>query len=175
MLLQNSAKRIWGAFKTRYFRAPFHQLVKETSLGSGVIFNRKEFITHSLLPLELSALRTFAPWQLLVILGSITLLALGIVNNTTYTLIILTSILSFIYMVDVVFNLFVTLKSLHFPPEISASPDELKKLKDKDLPLYSVLCPLSTKNPVCFQILWSHEEFGLSQIQTRYYAAPRRR
>jgi cellulose synthase/poly-beta-1,6-N-acetylglucosamine synthase-like glycosyltransferase len=100
------------------------------------------------LPLELSALRTFAPWQLLFILSAVVLLALGFVGNTTNTLIILTSVLSFIYLIDVVFNLFVTLKSLHFPPEISATPDELKRLKDKDLPVYSVLCPLYKESRV---------------------------
>ena len=34
------------------------------------------------------------------------------------------------------------LKSLHFPPEIKVEDSEIQKLDEKNLPIYTILCPL---------------------------------
>ncbi len=120
-----------------YVKLPVEQMI-----GAGVTFKKKHFVTHSTLPHNISALKTFAPWQIILLSLLIITTGWGLVANTTNTLITLTATLSFIYLLDVVFNFYVTLKSLHFPPEIIATSDELARIKDKDLPIYSILVPL---------------------------------
>jgi hypothetical protein len=85
-------------------------------VGAGVTYRRQSFITHSTLPHHLSALKTFAPWQVILIALLISGFGWGLAVNTIPTLVVLTSILSFIYLLDVIFNMYVTLKSLHSHP-----------------------------------------------------------
>ena len=118
------------------------QLPIEQMIGAGVTFKKKHFVTHSTLPHNISALKTFAPWQVILLSLLIITTGWGLVTNTTNTLITLTATLSFIYLLDVIFNFYVTLKSLHFPPEIIATSEELTSIKDKDLPIYTILVPL---------------------------------
>ncbi|GAB4027962.1 MAG: hypothetical protein Fur0011_7080 [Candidatus Microgenomates bacterium] len=120
-----------------YIKLPVKQM-----LGAGVTFKKNHFVTHSTLPHHISALKTFVPWQVTVISTLVIALGWGFVVEPINTLIALTATLSFIYLIDVLFNLYVTLKSLHFPPEIIATSDELARIKDKDLPIYSILVPL---------------------------------
>jgi glycosyltransferase involved in cell wall biosynthesis len=39
--LSRLGSRLWGTLKTRWYRSSFHQIVEVSSLGSGVVFNRK--------------------------------------------------------------------------------------------------------------------------------------
>lgn len=141
-ILTKLGAKLAGTVQTRFKHSPYHAVTSAVPLGSGVVYRRLRFITHTHLPLELSALRTFAPWQVLLGLGLILLSGLGLVLDPRATLIIATSILSFVYLLDVVFNLYVTLKSLHFPPELNFTPEELTQTRDRDLPLYTILVPL---------------------------------
>ncbi|MBP9669936.1 glycosyltransferase [Candidatus Woesebacteria bacterium] len=127
-------------------------------VGAGVTFRRKSFVTHSTLPHHLSALKTFAPWQVAIILTLVGSFGWGLVVNTIPTLIILTSLLSFIYLLDVIFNMFVTLKSLHFPPELTFSIEQIGNLKDSELPVYSILVPLYKEAGVLPHFITSMEK-----------------
>lgn len=120
-----------------YIKLPVEQM-----LGAGVTFKKNHFVTHSTLPHHISALKTFAPWQVTLISALVIAIGWGFVVEPISTLIALTATLSFIYLIDVLFNLYVTLKSLHFPPEIIATSDEIASIKDKNLPIYSILVPL---------------------------------
>lgn len=129
---------------SRLFSSPVYTTLPEGlgMVGAGLTFRRQEYITHSTLPHHYSALKTFASWQVVLISLLIASTGWGIVTATVPTLIVLTASLSFIYLLDVIFNLYVTLKSLHFPPEIIATSLELSKISNKDLPIYSILVPL---------------------------------
>jgi cellulose synthase/poly-beta-1,6-N-acetylglucosamine synthase-like glycosyltransferase/glycosyltransferase involved in cell wall biosynthesis/O-antigen/teichoic acid export membrane protein len=111
-------------------------------IGSGVSFRKNSYVTHTTLHHSKSAISTFVPWQIMLILGLATLIAAGFVFSPLNTAITLVAILSFVYLVDVFFNLFVIMKSLHMPPEISVGSDKLARLDAKKLPIYSILCPL---------------------------------
>jgi cellulose synthase/poly-beta-1,6-N-acetylglucosamine synthase-like glycosyltransferase/glycosyltransferase involved in cell wall biosynthesis/O-antigen/teichoic acid export membrane protein len=110
--------------------------------GSGVIHKGKRYITHTTLDHQTSALHTFHSWQKFAIFGIIALLGIGALLNLFTTALIFTAVLSTIYFIDVFFNLYLVAKSLYFPPEFSFSDDELDKLDNKKLPIYSVLVPL---------------------------------
>ncbi len=115
---------------------------KGSMTGAGVRYKGKHFITHSTLHHSKSAMTVITPSQrsfLLVLLG-ICLIGLGL--NALFTIQVFVAILSFIYFVDVIFNFFLILKSLHSPPEISPTNGDIALLKDKDLPVYTILCPL---------------------------------
>lgn len=114
----------------------------DSMLGSGVIYKNKKYITHTTLPHSESALYTFTLKQKLIILGLIAGALAGLILNPLNALIVIVAILSLIYFADVVFGAYVLAKSLHYPPELTFDGDELSNLKTKDLPTYSILCPL---------------------------------
>ncbi len=111
-------------------------------LGAGVAYKSRRFITHTHLPHDLSALYTLTGWQKVGIVSILTLVSLGLFLNLKMTAITLVALLSLIYFLDLIFSLRVLLKSLHFPPEIKISEKEIEALKDNNLPIYSILCPL---------------------------------
>lgn len=111
-------------------------------VGAGVAYRGKRFITHTHLPHNKSALHTFYPWQKISILALLLLIGVGMYINALASAIILTGILTFVYFLDFLFNLYVLLKSLYFPPELKISEDELNFLSDNELPVYTILCPL---------------------------------
>jgi cellulose synthase/poly-beta-1,6-N-acetylglucosamine synthase-like glycosyltransferase len=110
--------------------------------GAGLAFKRRRYITHTTLPYNQSAFHTLATWQKLVILSLLSLLVVGIASDVSLTLKVIIATLSSIYFLDVIFSLFLLVKSLHFSPEITVPSGELAKIKDSELPIYSILCPL---------------------------------
>ncbi len=111
-------------------------------LGAGVIHKRQRFITHTTLHDKHSAMKTFTSGQKVFIASIATIIVAGLLLNALLTVQIIVGILSLVYFIDVIFNFFLILKSLHSPPEITATPEELSALQDNELPIYSILCPL---------------------------------
>jgi len=131
---------------------------KDSMLGAGVMHKQKKMITHTTLHHSQSALTTFTLWQKALIAGLMVTAAIGLRLNFTLAIIIIVGILSGIYFIDVLFSLFVILKSLYFPPELSFKDSEVKKLKDNSLPVYSILCPLFHEAKVLPDFLKSIEK-----------------
>ncbi|QQR77298.1 MAG: glycosyltransferase [Candidatus Moraniibacteriota bacterium] len=140
----------WNAVKLRFReRAPL-RIHPETvgagkvqgMLGAGVAHNRKRFVTHSTLAHHSSALHTFVSWQKIVVISIALAFVVGVLLRPISTLIAVTAILTSIYFLDVLFNAFFVVRSLKKPPEVSFSDEELATLRDEQLPLYSILCPL---------------------------------
>jgi glycosyltransferase involved in cell wall biosynthesis/cellulose synthase/poly-beta-1,6-N-acetylglucosamine synthase-like glycosyltransferase/O-antigen/teichoic acid export membrane protein len=150
-----------GALKTKLAKRRIYHLKpegKDSMLGSGLAYKRNRFITHTTLPHHQSALVTFTVWQKLVVIGALGFLAFGFSKNSYQTAIAFVGVLSAIYFLDVLFNLFVLLKSLHFPPEIKISDEELEKIDNAKLPLYTILCPLYREARVLPQFARAMEE-----------------
>lgn len=134
-----------GAIRLKFRRGQIYALTptnKNSMLGAGMAYKRKRFITHTTLPQHKSALTTLKPWQIFVLFFLLGLSTAGFYINPHNTAIILVAVLSSIYFLDVFFNFFLVYKSLHFPPEIKTTDDELKKIDHSNLPIYSILCPL---------------------------------
>lgn len=116
---------------------------KEGSMiGAGVAFNRKRFITHTTLDHRYSASNTFMPWQRNVILISIAVFLIGLNSDPIGILSIAVAILSAVYFMDTLFNLYLVMRSLKNPPEIKSEECELDSLDAGSLPVYSIFCPL---------------------------------
>ncbi|MBM2818066.1 MAG: glycosyl transferase family 2 [Parcubacteria group bacterium] len=111
-------------------------------IGAGLAHKKKRFITHTTLHHSFSAIRTFAPWQKYALIIGIMALTAGFFFYPFRTAIAAMAILTTVYFIDVFFNLFLVVKSLHNPPEINFSADDIRAIDDKSLPIYSILCPL---------------------------------
>ncbi|MGI5841169.1 MAG: glycosyltransferase [Patescibacteria group bacterium] len=110
--------------------------------GAGVIHHRAKFITHTTLEHKYSAVHTLVLWQKIALLSIIALILGFLAISPLNTLIALTAILTFAYFIDLTFNLILILRSLHFPPEIEISSQKINTLRDKELPVYTILCPM---------------------------------
>ena len=123
---------------------PVHISPKNNSsmVGAGMGYKKKKYITHTTLPHHQSSVVTFTPVQKLIIWIAVVSVIFGLVLNLMGTLGVVIAVLSFIYFADTVFNLFLVLKSLHFPQEVTVDKNELARLEDKNLPVYTILCPL---------------------------------
>ncbi len=142
----------WNAVKLRFRgRSPLHihPEVKNVEserqgsmIGAGLAHNGKRFITHSTLSHTTSAIHTFSSRQKIGLLALFASFLLSLFLWPIPALIGGTAILSTIYFLDVFFNAFFVFRSLKTPPEVSFSSQELATLRDEDLPLYSILCPL---------------------------------
>jgi cellulose synthase/poly-beta-1,6-N-acetylglucosamine synthase-like glycosyltransferase/glycosyltransferase involved in cell wall biosynthesis/O-antigen/teichoic acid export membrane protein len=111
-------------------------------LGAGVVYKKRRFITHTTLHHSKSALVTFTFSQKLIIFLAISAFVIGLFLNSQTTAIVFIGLLSFVYFLDVFFGLYLVLKSLHHPPEITFDEKRLKRITDEYLPVYSILCPL---------------------------------
>lgn len=115
---------------------------KYSMLGAGIAHNGKRFITHTTLDQSISAIFTFATWQkifIAIFIGSITF---GLIYFPLNTIIVVILCLSSVYFIDTLFNLFLVMKSMHNPPEINFTEDEISNIDEAELPVYSILCPL---------------------------------
>ena len=126
--------------------------------GAGVEYQGKRYITHTTLPASLSALETFTWSQKLVIAFLALLLIGGLFINTLFTLQLFVGVISVLYFADTVFNLTLTLRSLHKPNEISVKQEDIDALAEKDLPIYSILCPLYKEAHVVPQFVQAIEK-----------------
>jgi cellulose synthase/poly-beta-1,6-N-acetylglucosamine synthase-like glycosyltransferase/glycosyltransferase involved in cell wall biosynthesis/O-antigen/teichoic acid export membrane protein len=122
-------------------------------MGAGIAHRRNRFITHTTLERNISAFSTVVPWQKYTFLAFGLSLLCGFLFWPIATGILIVSTLSIFYFSDMFFNLFLVLRSMKQPPEISFNIDELKALNDEELPVYSILCPLYKEANVLEQFL----------------------
>lgn len=115
---------------------------KGSMRGAGIRFNKKNYVTHTTLRFEKSSITTFTLMQKFILTALFAAILTGIIFNLLGTLKILIATLSTVYFIDVLFNFYVILRSLCIPQEITTDQDSLLKLEDKDLPVYTILCPL---------------------------------
>lgn len=113
-----------------------------TMIGAGIGYKKNKYITHTTLPHHASAMQTFILHQKIFLFLLVGLIIYGLVTDPLATGIISVAILSTVYFIDVLFNLYIILKSLYNPQEIQVSDAAIEKLNDADLPVYTILCPL---------------------------------
>lgn len=126
---------------------------KKNMRGAGVRHKKKQYVTHTTLPVTNSSIITFTRNQKFLIALILELSLLGFVINPVIAVSFVVAVLSFIYFSDTLFNLFVVLRSLHVPQEIVIGKTELSKLENKDLPVYTILCPLYKESHIIPQFL----------------------
>ncbi|HZE86815.1 MAG TPA: glycosyltransferase [Methylomirabilota bacterium] len=156
-LLQASWEIGMNSLMLRFFRRdiiPFHR-VKLQRKGRGFHYNGEEFIHHSLLSIKNSAFHRFSGMQILVLIGIFAILTLGLLINWHTTVLSFVAALTFLYFADLLFNLYLIIRSFSKPAEITISDEELATIADKDWPTYTVFCPLYKEWQVLSQFVTS--------------------
>ena len=115
---------------------------EKRAVGAGIIHQGRRFTTHTLLENEKSALETFKSWQKIALALIVGTFLLGLAKSPLFTGILVVTILSIVYFLDLLFSFYLLLKNLSFPCETKVKDSELKSLKEETLPIYSILCPL---------------------------------
>ena len=125
----------------------------ETMRGAGIGHNKRKYITHTTLPVRLSAIKTFSPFQVLFFLLTPVLLLFLLYLFPLPAARSVIAVLSIMYFIDAAFNLFVVLKSMNKTYELSVTDEELSKINESTLPVYTILCPLYKEAHVVPQFL----------------------
>lgn len=154
-------KRLYNnLIRTKFERFPTHSKPMSISpedlasmKGAGINYKTKRYITHSTLPFSLSAIRTFSLTQKLFLFAILLISVLGFIVSPLTTFKAIVTILSLMYFTDVVFNLFVVLRSLQSSDEITFTKQELDEINEDSLPIYTVLCPLYKEAHIFQQFL----------------------
>lgn len=133
---------------------------KNSMIGAGIRYKKKKYITHTTMAHGKTAIKTITANQKMILFFIILAIVIGFILYPLLTLQTIIGILSFIYFVDVLFNLYLILKSLTFPQELSTSTQEIENLSDKKLPIYTILCPLYKEARVLPHFLSSMEKLS---------------
>jgi len=143
-VLKTSWQIISGALRTKFSKRKMYLINPdgESSMGAGIVYKRKRFITHSQLPHHKSAIQVVTPIQKYVLIGILALIGVGLIINTHLTALIIIAAMTAVYFADSVFSLFIVGKSLTFPPEVTFDQETISKINDNNLPVYTILCPL---------------------------------
>jgi glycosyltransferase XagB len=121
--------------------------------GAGIEYKNIRYITHSSLPFSMSAIKTINGAQKFVLIA-LMVLTVGVFITMPITAFkVIAAILSLMYFGDVIFNLVVVLRSLQINKVISFTKEDLSKINDSDLPIYTVLCPLYKESHILPQFL----------------------
>lgn len=136
----------WLFYRKLSFRKkiPIHTQPTEKSnmVGAGVRYKRQHFTTHSTLSYRDSAIDSFTRRQKLFIAGLLATVVIGMFINAISTMQIIIAALSFFYLMDVFFNLFLVTNTVRGSSEITFTEEELQNLKNETLPTYTILCPM---------------------------------
>jgi glycosyltransferase XagB len=114
----------------------------ESEHGKGFLHRGNKYIHHSDLPHHETAFYRLSDVQKLMILAFIFSILISLLIDWRTSLIVFIAGLTIIYFGDLLFNLFLIIRSFRKPPEIIVPPEDLRKLDEKTLPNYTVLCPL---------------------------------
>ncbi|HSX09996.1 MAG TPA: glycosyltransferase [Candidatus Saccharimonadales bacterium] len=126
---------------------------EDTMRGAGIGHKKRKYITHTTLPSKYSAIQTFSFGQKLFFIATPLLLLYLFLMFPLPTARGVVAVLSILYFLDALFNIFVMLRSLQKDHEIRVDESEIENLKEKDLPIYSILCPLYKEAHVVPQFL----------------------
>ncbi len=142
-------KAIWeigiNAIKLKFKKIPCLDIPPDDSgsmVGAGIACNGRRFITHTTLNDGASARRVLLGWQSGIIILIALVFLSGILIDKLLMAIIFIAALSAVYFFDMAFNLYLVAKSLSSSNEIKSSPEEIAALRDDELPIYSIFCPL---------------------------------
>ncbi|HVA96769.1 MAG TPA: glycosyltransferase [Candidatus Acidoferrales bacterium] len=125
----------------------------ETMRGAGIGYKKRKYITHTTLPAAFSAIRTFSITQVLFFVLTPIILFYLLILYPLPTARILIALLSILYFIDALFNLFVILRSMNKDHELHISDEEVMSLDEQELPIYTILCPLYKEAHVVPQFL----------------------
>ncbi len=115
---------------------------QESMQGAGVSYNGSKFITHTTLKVQDNAFFNITNQQKIFLVSLLVVAIVLLVRNPLAATIGFLGVLSAIYFLDVVFHLFLIVKSLGFQSDIKFEGYEITSINENLLPVYTILCPL---------------------------------
>lgn len=125
----------------------------------GFYYNGKKYIHHTKLNPKHSALLSITFIQKVYLAFFALLALLAFIVNWHSTLVILFSVLSILYFADLFYNFYLITKSFSNTDSLNIGDEDLKKLSDARLPMYTIFCPLYKELSVLPQFV-----YGISKI-----------
>jgi cellulose synthase/poly-beta-1,6-N-acetylglucosamine synthase-like glycosyltransferase len=108
----------------------------------GIVYRGQEFVHWSDLNHSETALYSLVRGQKFFLICSGFLFLIALIVNWHVTLIVLIAAITILYFIDLMFNMYLILRSFNRSPEIQVSAEEVDALRDEGLPIYTVFCPL---------------------------------
>ena len=102
-----------------------------------------------------SAIVTFTTPQLVFVFVLIALSAIGLVVSFKNTSIFINIILSSFFLIAIIFKLFLALVGSRFELHQAVSKDEVRLIKDEDLPIYTILLPVYKEDKLIKKLIWN--------------------
>ncbi|HZY38385.1 MAG TPA: glycosyltransferase, partial [Mucilaginibacter sp.] len=102
-----------------------------------------------------SAFITFSSGQLIFMFVSLAIVVAGLVTRFKDTSIIINVIISVFFLVAILFKLFLALVGSRFELHQAVTRDELKELKQEDLPIYTILLPVYKEDKLIKKLIWN--------------------
>lgn len=111
-------------------------------MGNGIFYKGNKFITHNDVNHKHSAVRTVVLYQKIVLIMLLVIIVAGFCLDWRTMAILIVAVLTVVYFIDLLFNLLLIIRSFQKTPDIKISEEEISNLDNKDLPIYTVFCPL---------------------------------
>lgn len=132
---------------------------KKTMNWAGINYHKANFITHTTIRNQHSAVTTFSNSQKLILFSLLGGVVVSFLLNWHLTLLILFASIVILYFLDLLFNVFIIFRSLFTNPEIVITDEDIRKLEEKELPLITVLCPLYKEEAILPQFIEAMSSF----------------
>ncbi|MFD0794631.1 glycosyltransferase family 2 protein [Mucilaginibacter litoreus] len=102
-----------------------------------------------------SAVVTFSTAQLIFIFVLISLVAIGLVLSFKNTSIIINVLISSFFLVAIIFKLFLALAGSRFELHQAVTRNDLRGIKDDELPIYTILLPVYKEDKLIKKLIWN--------------------
>lgn len=122
-----------------YRTVPF-STKNEKKRGKGFHYKGAHFAHHTDLPMREIAFARFNTFQHIVLSVLAGLFLAGLLINWHMTIVVLISLLTMLYFLDLLFNLFLVYQSYFREPEIEIKNKDI--IKEHEWPTYTIMCPL---------------------------------
>lgn len=110
--------------------------------GAGYLYKGRAFVTHSALSSQQSALRQLTRTQVASMLALLAGALFLLLVNAHAMLVILVGVISLLYFLDLLFNLYLIYRSFAHRREITISAEQLAAAESREWPAYTIFCPL---------------------------------
>lgn len=118
---------------------PFHKKLDE---NKGFHYKGLEYVHYSALHHKNTAFHRMSGIQIFILVSICIEIVLGLILNWHATLIIFMGVLTFLYFADLLFNLYLIIRSFSSPAGIQVSDEEIHAIDEKKWNPYTILCPL---------------------------------
>lgn len=133
-----------AALKYKFQKAeviPFHFLT-EKKKGKGFHYKGQEYIHYSNLQHDKTAFFRLTRTHKIILLELFTIIIMALIFDWHATIVVTLAILTSLYFLDLLFNLYLVYRSFSAPSEIAITEEEIMKNSRTDWPSYTIFCPL---------------------------------